>query len=416
MKKQGRALIVVLLTIFVDLLGFGIVIPIIPLLLANPASPDYILAKNTNFTEGYIFLGAIVAIFSFMQFLAAPILGQLSDKYGRKKLLAFSLAGSALGYLLFALGIILKNIPLLFLSRALDGVTGGSVSVAQAAVADITNPAQRARNFGLIGAASGLGFILGPFLGGKLSDPTLVSWFNAATPFYFAALLSLINVISVLFFFRETLIHKRRRVKIKWARAFLNIFLAASLKHLRRLYWATFLFQAGFAFYTTFFSIFLIIQFNFTQGEIGNFFSYVGVWIALTQAVIIRFLTRHFPEDIILKISLLASGLAILLFFIPTGWVELLLVTPIFAIFTGLTQATMPGLISKLTPVSRQGEALGISTSLQALAQALSPVLSAYIATILIPQAPIAISAFIIILAALVLIIPFFPSLKIRFR
>src|SRR6185369_2029743 len=113
----------------------------------------------------------------------------------RRKLLAISILGTSASYVVFALGIVTKNLPLLFISRAFDGITGGNIAVAQAAVADITKPEHRAKNFGLIGAAFGLGFIIGPYIGGKLSDPSVVSWFSASTPFWFAAALSFFNFI-----------------------------------------------------------------------------------------------------------------------------------------------------------------------------------------------------------------------------
>ena len=159
--------------------------------------------------SGYIMFGFLVAVFPIMQFFATPILGQLSDRYGRKPVLALSLAGTALGYALFAVGIILRNIPLLFVARALDGITGGNLSVAQAAIADVTSPQDRTKNFGMIGAAFGVGFIIGPFLGGVLADPSVVSWFNAATPFWFAAILASANTAQVLFQFDETNKHIR---------------------------------------------------------------------------------------------------------------------------------------------------------------------------------------------------------------
>ena len=185
-KLASNPLPVVLFTVFVDLLGVGILIPVIPQLMANPGSNYYLFPENTPASHGYIVLGFLVAIFPLMQFIATPILGQLSDKFGRKKILAISLAGTSMSYVLFAIGIMTKNIPLLFLSRGFDGITGGNIAVAQAAVADVTPPEKRARNFGLIGAVFGFGFIIGPYIGGKLSDPSIISWFNATTPFFFA--------------------------------------------------------------------------------------------------------------------------------------------------------------------------------------------------------------------------------------
>jgi len=128
---------IIIFTILIDTLGIGIPGPILPQLLGNPASPHYLLGKDAAVGSGYITFGFLVAVFPVMQFFATPILGQLSDRYGRKPVLAFSLAGTALGYALFAVGIILRNIPLLFVARALDGITGGNLSVAQAAIADV---------------------------------------------------------------------------------------------------------------------------------------------------------------------------------------------------------------------------------------------------------------------------------------
>jgi DHA1 family tetracycline resistance protein-like MFS transporter len=131
---------VVFFTILLNALGFGILIPIIPLLLADPKSQYFMLPHSFSLGQGYIIFGFLVAIYPLMQFMATPILGQLSDKFGRKKILAISLAGTFISYILFAIGILLKNIPLLFISRAFDGITGGNISVAQAVVADVTPP------------------------------------------------------------------------------------------------------------------------------------------------------------------------------------------------------------------------------------------------------------------------------------
>src|SRR6185369_14446856 len=158
-RLQSHPLPVILFTIFIDLLGVGILIPVIPQLLANPHSSEFLLPAGFTLAQGYILLGFLTAIFPIMQFFATPILGQLSDTYGRRKLLATSIIGTSLSYVVFALGIVTKNIPLLFLSRGFDGITGGNVAVAQAAVADVTKPENRAKAFGVIGAVFGIGFI-----------------------------------------------------------------------------------------------------------------------------------------------------------------------------------------------------------------------------------------------------------------
>ncbi len=405
MQKLNKPLPVIFFTLFVNALGFGILIPIIPLLLANPHSEFYLLPAGFTIKQGYIMLGFLTAIFPFMQFFATPILGQLSDKFGRKPLLGFSLAGTFVSYMLFAFGIITKNIPLLFFSRAFDGITGGNISVAQAAIADITTPENRAKNFGLIGASFGLGFILGPYLGGKLSDPTVLPFFNAATPFWFAAILSLINVIIIILFLQETHQHKRLDLKINWAKSLINIAHAYSLKELRIPFLAFFLFFAGFTFFSTFASVFFIDKFHFSQGNVGDTFSYMGIWVALTQAGITRILARKLAEYQILRFSYIFAGAIVLTFFLLTdGW-QLLFVFPFLALGIGLSTANSAALISRSVDARIQGEILGINASVQALAQTIPPVLSGFIAAALTPETPILVSGAVMLLGGAVFLL-----------
>jgi MFS transporter, DHA1 family, tetracycline resistance protein len=387
-------------TVFVDMLGFGILIPVIPLLFADPASSLYLLPPGTSQAEGYILLGLLLGIYPLMQFLATPIFGQLSDKYGRKKLLAISLGGTSLSYIMFAFGILTKNIPLLFAARAFDGITGGNISVAMAAIADVTLPKDRAKNFGLIGAAFGLGFILGPYIGGHLSDPHTLSWFNAATPFWFAAALAALNMLSVVFIFPETLQHFRPHT-VRLSQSVRNIFKAYSMPDMRVLFFSMFLFIAGFTFFTSFFGVFLIQRLSFDQGDIGTFFAYVGIWIAVTQVVITRWLSSRIKPYNILKISLLGNGLIILAFFLTNQWWDLLFITPVFAIFNGLTQANSTAVVSTSAGPEMQGEILGLSTSNAALAQAIPPILSGFIAASIFPTAPIIVSSVVMVIGAI---------------
>lgn len=403
---------VVLLTIFVDMLGYGILIPIVPQLLGDENSIFSVLSPGMSIDEGYILLGFLVGIYPFMQFFATPILGQLSDKFGRKKILAIALTGTCLSYVAFAIGVITRNIPLLFLARGFDGITGGNISVAQAAIADVSTPLTRARNFGFIGATFGLGLVIGPYLGGKLSDPSLVSWFTPATPFWFAAGLSFINVMSVIFLFPETLEKLRRVNGIQWFQSVKNIIAAFKLKSLRIPFFASFIFQAGFSFFITFFSVFLIRKFGFTQGNIGDFFAYAGIWIVFGQVFVNSTISKRFKEHTILKFALIGMATCIALFFAPkTGW-GLLFISPFFAICFGLVQANFLSLISRSVGPDEQGRTLGVNSSINTLGQSLPPILSGYIAALLTPNAPLMISAVAIFMAGLIFVLLYKPPLS----
>ena len=397
---------VIFFTLLLNALGFGILIPIIPLLLADPKSQYFMLPHTFTLGQGYIIFGFLVAIYPLMQFLATPILGQLSDKFGRKKILAVSLAGTFIGYILFAIGILIKSIPLLFISRALDGITGGNISVAQAVVADVTTPQNRSRTFGLVGAAFGIGFIIGPFLGGILSESKLVSWFNAATPFWFAALLAFANVILIVICLAETFKLKKDK-KIIWGQSVKNIIKAFNIRELRILFTTVFLFQSGFTFFTTFFSVFLITKFGFTQGNTGNFFAYLGVWLVITQGFLTRIIAKKFSEKKVLRITLISTGVFILAYLLPSVWWGLLIVTPFFAFANGLSQANITGLISNSAGPETQGEILGINASVAAMAQAIPAILTGFIAASLTPSSPSIVAAGVIILGGIIFIVAY---------
>lgn len=196
-------LFTIIFTVFLDLVGVGIANPIIAPLLLRPES-DFLPVSYSE-DQRTLLLGVLIAVFSVAGFFSGPLLGALSDRHGRKKVLLGSLVLTLTGYLVFALGIYLKSVPLLFVSRTIYGIGGGNISVIQSAIADISDDKSRTKNFGLIGVAFGIGFIIGPALGGELANPNTVSWFNFTTPFLAAAGLSLLNIGLVIFAFRETL-------------------------------------------------------------------------------------------------------------------------------------------------------------------------------------------------------------------
>lgn len=383
--SERKALPIVLSTIFLDVLGVGILIPVLPQLIYRIFVP-----AGFSFNEGLIILGWLTAIYPLMQFFATPILGQLSDRYGRRPLLGFSLFGTAVGYVIFALAIITKNIPLLFVGRAIDGITGGNLSVARAVIADVSAPEHRARNFGLIGAAFGIGFVMGPYIGARLATPNLSvfglfntpSWFGPATPFWFTAILSLVNTVLLLVNLPETHQHINHGLQIAWNKSVQNIVKAAQLPGLRTIFTSEFFFWGGFTFFTTFFQILLIQKLHFSVGNVGDFFAYIGICIALTQVILLPFALKHFKSHQILRVSLVANGLVLFLQLLPSTGGQLLLVAPLIAIFNGLTMANTSALVSLSASRKVQGEVLGIEASVQALAQAIPAAISGYIATI----------------------------------
>lgn len=383
-RIEGKALPVVILTVFVDVLGVGILLPVLPQLIYSIFMP-----AGFSQSESLIMLGWLTAIFPLMMFFATPILGQLSDRYGRKPILALSLFGTALGYVLFAIGILTKNIPLLFIGRALDGITGGNISVARAVIADITPPEHRAKNFGLMGAAFGIGFVLGPYIGARLASPdtpffglfNTPGWFDAATPFWFAAILAALNMASVLLILPETLQKFNRGLKLAWAQSLTNIRKAAARPALRIIFTAEFLFWGGFTFFTTFFQILLFEKLGFGIHNVGDFFAYVGLWIAFSQAVLVPIFAKHFKAHSIMKVGMAGLGVALLLQAWPTNTTQLLLVAPLIAIFNGMVMANASALVSISAGKDEQGEVLGIEASVTALAQAIPAIIAGYVAT-----------------------------------
>lgn len=410
MKKSP--LFVIFLTIFINLLGMGILIPVLPNLLTNPSDNNpYYLLRGLNLTteHGYWLYGLLLAIFPLGQFLVTPIMGQVSDRYGRKIVLLLSMVAMGASYLVFAWGILAKSLWILFVSRAVQGFASGNIAVAQAAIADITTPENRAKNFGLIGAAFGLGFIFGPALGGILSDAHLVPWFGVVTPFYFAAGLCLVDVAVVAFLLSETNPFTGEARRFQITQPFTNLFRAMKLPgHVKALLGTNFFFQGGFSFYTAFISVYLFHHYHFTQGQVAMFFVYTGVWITLSQGLIVRLVVGRWAEAQILRASLFATGFWILLYLLPLmfplpPW-YLYLISPLFAISSGVSQAASTGLLSRSVDSHVQGEILGINGSVAALAQAIPPVLSGYLAGRLSPEAPLFLAALVVLWSGLMFI------------
>ncbi len=381
--------------VFLDLLGIGIVYPLLPIIFldinfgfANPALQN-------------ILLGFLVASYPLSQFIGAPILGKLSDKHGRKKVLVISLFGSAVGYALFALGIYYANIYMLFASRMLDGFTGGNISVALSAIADISKTEkEKVNNFGILGMAFGLGFILGPFVGGVMADSSVVSWFNATTPFLFAALVALINMIFIHFYFKETL-KKKLKGKVKVLQGFFDIKKAFTMKGVSVILITVFMLNFGWSFYTQFFQVYVVEKFAYSLVELGLLFAYIGIWISIAQGIIIRPFSARYSPDLLLRRALITTAFFILIFvFLNRAWI-MYAVIPFLAIAFGFTQPSVSTLLSTAVAKENQGEIMGIRQSVVSLAQAVPPVIAGFSINFYIGM-PILLGAVSILIAALI--------------
>jgi MFS transporter, DHA1 family, tetracycline resistance protein len=414
-KLEGRAMPIVLLTIFLDVIGVSMLFPVLPQLIYKVFIP-----AGYSFKGSLIMLAWLTGIFALMQFAATPILGQLSDRYGRKKLLAISLIGTSIGYSLFAIAIITKNIPLLFFSRILDGITGGNISVARAVIADVSLPEHRTRNFGLIGAVFGMGFVMGPYIGARLATPGASffglfhtpTWFSASTPFWFTTALALLAALLVLFVLPETHKHINSKLRLTWNKSLQNIRQAATNPALRVIFGAEFMFWGGFTFFTTFFQIVLIEKLGFKVNNVGDFFAYIGICIALTQGLLTPLVAKRLKNYEVLRFSLIGNGIALFLQLLPHNTAQLLLVSPFIAIFNGLTMANASALVSLSAGRENQGEVLGIEASVQALAQGIPAIIAGYVATMGIYM-PVVVGGSVVLLGGILFNIFYRPSKQV---
>lgn len=416
---RKNPLLAIFTTIFIDMVGFGILIPVFPLLI-SPGSPFRVTPDAWSFSQGMIMLGWLQAIYPFCTFIASPILGQLSDRHGRRPVLALSIFGTAIGYAVFAIGISTANIPLLFVGRAIDGLTGGNFAVAQAAVGDVSTNENRAKNFGLVGAAFGLGFVIGPYLGGKLSEPNVSfyglfhtpGWFGATTPFWFAAILAMLNCGAVLTTFPETLKEKVHAGRLHVAQAITNVVEGFSSERLRTVLIVNFMFTGGFTFFTTFFGVYLQNNFHFSASKTGDYFALVGLFIAFAQAVIVGRVAKKLVDFKVLRFSMFGNATMLLAYFmVPTSHqIYLYLVIPFFTMFNGLTMANTTSLVSRSAEPGRQGQAMGIFSSVSSLAQVPASILLGYITTGITSSQPLVVASGCIYVAAITFVVFFRPK------
>jgi DHA1 family tetracycline resistance protein-like MFS transporter len=364
-------LLTIFLIVFVDLLGFSLILPLLPY-------------YAESFGASPLLVGLLVAAYAAAQLVGAPLLGRISDRVGRRPVLLFSVAGTFLGFLLLGsaapLGELLAGlvnpqavnvftITVLFISRIIDGLTGGNLTVAQAYIADVTDEQNRAKSLGMIGAAFGLGFILGPAAGGVLSQ-----W-GYSVPAFTAAFVSILNLLAIFFFLPESLTPERRMNMVTRQRPPFTIkALLAVLKrpevgpllHVRLFY--------GLAF-ATFQSIFSLYaqSIGLSSRTTGFILAYVGLLAVITQAGLIGPLTRRFRESWLIISALWVMGFSLLGWaFTSQLWLLLVVILPL-SVSGGVLNTVMQSSISKSVHKDEIGGILGISASLEALTRVIAP-------------------------------------------
>jgi len=358
MKKIDKkaAIGFIFITLLIDITGWGIILPVVPKLIGE--------LLHSDLSEAAKYGGWLGFAYAITQFLFAPVLGNLSDKYGRRPVILISLLGFAIDYLLLAFA---PSMCWLFFGRIIAGLTGASISTASAYIADISTDEDRTKNFGLIGAAFGLGFIIGPVVGGLLGH------YGSRFPFYAAAILCMINFLYGLFILPESL-QKNKRRSFNWKRA--NpigtfVFLRKQSKigslvvALILVYVSLHAVQSNWHFYT-------MHQFNWTERTVGLSLGLLGLLTGLVQGGLIRWTTPFLGEHKSVYFGLLFYALGLMLFaFTDQGWMMFVFLVPYT--LGGICGPALQSIISKNTPSNEQGELQGALASLVSATSIIGP-------------------------------------------
>lgn len=377
-------------TVFLNVSGFTIINPVVPLLVGSYV-PESQLA---------LMVGVIVSVYAACAFLAAPLLGAFSDRYGRRPVLLLSLFGSAIGYVVFGIG---GALWVLFAGRIIDGLTAGNLSAIYASVADVTAPAERGRVYGLLGAAGGVGFMFGPVVGGLLGE------ISPTAPLFAAAVLSLLNMVWVQLALGETLPVERRAKDLHWRKLnvisqFSGIF---SDPTLRIAFATSFLFYFAATMMQSNISVLLIEVLRFGSLGIGMTLFVVGIMDILAQGVLTRRLLPRFGEYRLARAGLMINAVGFLLIgaivWLPSVWL-LIVAIVVFTLGDGLFMPAMNGIVANAAPDEMQGRVQGAYQGQQAIARIFGPLLAAALALNLGSGAPYWTGALIVAFGVFILI------------
>ena len=383
MQPSKRAQLAIFFTVFVDLLGFGIVIPILPLYakeLALHPSPwmSWVSGGLGLANPGAFWAGTALVSFSISQFIATPILGRVSDLIGRRPVLWISLIGSSLAYLVMAMT---GHFEWVIAARILEGITGGNISVAQAAMADSSSPKERSKALGMIGAAFGLGFVLGPALAGVLSGSNfghqLLANHGWHLPFFVASGFSLFASFLVLIWLPETLTPEARLHARKAESRGHALLRALKRPGMPQLLCIALLAMTGFAIMEGTYSLLANARFGLGQRGVGYLFGFIGILIVIYQGGLVRMVAKRIPERLALLggLALMACALP----FLPYApWKYFILVMVPLAWGSGMNTTATSALASQMTPADEQGGLFGVLNAMSGIGRILGPLVGTF--------------------------------------
>lgn len=385
--------------VFFGYVGFSLAFPIFSPMFLDPC--HRFLPIDTSMAMRTVLLGCALASYPVGQFLGLPLLGTLSDHYGRLGILLITLCVTFLAYLVSAIGVIMHSYWLLILSRFVCGYAEGNFSIAQSTAADISSGHQRVKNFGIINMAAGLGFVIGPIIGGKLADPELVSWFGDDMPFWFSAILALITLAMVFWQLPETKPKSTRdpNHKVHLLSGLAILYRNFAKAGCRRLYVINFLFYFGLFFFYQYFPALLVNRFKYDSSDIANISAYVAVIIAFSQFCIVRALAKHVRSRnaVIFSAFLLAPSLIAL----TTEHYRFVIYValPCAALFLSIATTNLQSFVSHSVSEEMQGEVMGVNYSMQILGEVITSLLGGFLAGYFITMPLILGGAFVAIAA-----------------
>ncbi|MCL5260809.1 MAG: MFS transporter [Gammaproteobacteria bacterium] len=369
------------MVIFIDTFAMTLIYPLFaPLFSLDVASGGFFTLSFSMQIRNMLY-GLTMAIYPILMFFASPFLGDLSDKIGRKKVLLLCLSGASIGAGLSGVAVVMHSFALFFTSRIIAGCMAGSLPVAQAAIADISDERDKTVNMSLIGFAYTLGIVLGPIIGGFLSDKNIISWFSFSTPFFVTAILSICNASSLAFTFKETLATVTQIVTKKYMQIFKPMLMFAKAfqdKAIRSILLTCFFYMLGWSVYLQFIALNLFQKYQFTSTQLGYFVGWIGFIMSIAMILIIRAMVKYFTTTQILSCGIILSIIGVFLSMIHSAAMQWIGAFPI-ACGIGLAFTTITTLFSNAVTAKLQGWIMGVSASTMSIAAGVGGLLTGFI-------------------------------------